>query len=1018
MSHHHRASTLRQSNKPFKSRHSSKSALKEQSKGRAASAQDGGASRASSHKSSPLLSAAGNESGSRQHRKNLAKQAQNAKRAALVQSNRVFTASAPGAPASAAALDAAGGLAKGFAGAGGGAPRICAVVDLTEDGDAWDAVRRIEHEGDEGGVKPVDGRSVADALQAQLPFCELEALRFRQTIQFLPLPYGALYPILDACKCADFVLFILSASTSIEPGSWGELCLRTLQAQGLPTSLFAVPTLLPDGASGVGGSKKAGPTQKAANEARKSLLSFARYFAPDADKVHALDDKAERGALLRTLATSTPKRVAWRDFRAWTVSEGAEWVPSGNGDVADAAAAATATATTSASNGGGTDMIAEPRGTLKVQGWVRGAPLSANRLVHIPDFGDFEVERIAYAPPPNARTRRTKSSAVNSKKKAKQQQQQQQQNGSSAAAVAAASDDMADADMADETDAVSTAGTEAALVAGDVLDERDTDYADDLVSENEADDMENEQTWPTEEEMAAGEAFAQQAANGEMPPPPALPGTTPKAIQKKGGAKDAADDPKFRAAWIIESDGESDLSGDDDDDDDDDDDMVDGSGDEAVNEAVDDYEAAKAAMMANAAGGSSSAMASDAMSEMPFEDLDDEEAEAEYQAYQEQRKKERDARDDAEFPDEVDTPGDVPARTRFARYRGLKSFRTSPWDPYEDLPRDYARIFQFDDFHKTRRRVEASALLDGVEPGFRVEVWIRDVPRSAALRARAKGLEAELAAAATATATTNGKAGVVPFVLFGLLRHEHKKSVINFTVTRNTEYEEPVKSKDSLVLCLGPRRLRVNPIFSQHTRGGGKGVNNVHKFERFLRHGVSASVGTVYGPITFGGSTAPAVLLRERVEDGETGWDQRGVGARQMPHLVGFGNLIDAGPTRINAKRIVLSGHPYKVHKKTATIRFMFFNPEDVHYFAPIALSTKLGRTGHIVESLGTHGYFKAHFDGPISQMDTILLTLYKRVFPKWARPYRDSQDEMPVPVDEVERLQALRDTDADAMEA
>ncbi len=409
------------------------------------------------------------------------------------------------------------------------------------------------------------------------------------------------------------------------------------------------------------------------------------------------------------------------------------------------------------------------------------------------------------------------------------------------------------------------------------------------------------------------------------------------------------------------------------------------AGDVEVNEAIDDYERMKAAAIAQ-----QHAQPSESMSEMAFEDVDDAQAEAEYRAYQEQRKREREERDDAEFPDEVDTPLEIAARQRFARYRGLKSFRTSPWDPYEDLPRDYARIFQFEDFHKTRRRVEGAALLDGVQPGFRVTVWVKDVPRAAAVRARASNIELPKVDVA------------VPFVLFGLLRHEHKKSVINFTVTRNTEYDAPVRSKDPLVLCLGPRRFRVNPIFSQHSRGGGKGVNNVHKFERFLRPGVSASVATVYAPITFGGSTAPAVLLRERSIDGESGYDQRGVSAAQMPHLVGFGNLIDAGPTRINAKRILLSGHPYKVHKKTATIRFMFFNPEDVYWFKPITLHTKLGRTGHITESLGTHGYFKAHFDGPISQMDTVLMNLYKRVYPKWAHPFGSAYDELPLPRSEV----------------
>jgi pre-rRNA-processing protein TSR1 len=190
----------------------------------------------------------------------------------------------------------------------------------------------------------------------------------------------------------------------------------------------------------------------------------------------------------------------------------------------------------------------------------------------------------------------------------------------------------------------------------------------------------------------------------------------------------------------------------------------------------------------------------------------------------------------------------------------------------------------------------------------------------------------------------------------------------------------------------------VNPIYSQHTRGGGTGRNNVHKFERYLRHGVT-NVATIYGPAVFG--KQPCVLLREK--EGSQG--SRFISPRStlltfrcldllVPELVAMGTFLHPDTTRVIAKRIVLSGHPFKLHRKTATVRYMYFNPEDINYFKPIQLHTKHGRMGHIKESLGTHGYFKAHFDGPMNQMDTICMSLYKRVYPKWAELVKDGSEQ------------------------
>ena len=64
-------------------------------------------------------------------------------------------------------------------------------------------------------------------------------------------------------------------------------------------------------------------------------------------------------------------------------------------------------------------------------------------------------------------------------------------------------------------------------------------------------------------------------------------------------------------------------------------------------------------------------------------------------------------------------------------------------------------------------------------------------------------------------------------------------------------------------------------------------------------------------------------------------------------------------------------------------MKYLFNEPQDVKYYQPAELVTKHGLRGHIREPVGTHGLFKAIFSAPVTQNDTVMLILYKRVFPK-----------------------------------
>jgi pre-rRNA-processing protein TSR1 len=356
----------------------------------------------------------------------------------------------------------------------------------------------------------------------------------------------------------------------------------------------------------------------------------------------------------------------------------------------------------------------------------------------------------------------------------------------------------------------------------------------------------------------------------------------------------------------------------------------------------------------------------------------DRSANEEAEAIEEFRKSRKEAAEDLEFPDEIELHPNVLARERLAKYRGLKSLRTSEWNvdadtPYE--PCDYHRLLQIADYKKSHNAAVRESLAGGVPAGIRVEVELCNVP------------------------TSFQKSGQ-PISMFSLLRHEHQSVVVNLNVTLSSALSESVRSKEEIIVQIGPRRLVINPVFS----AAGSTPNDVHKFDRFLHPGRTA-IASFLGPLTWG--SVPVLVFKDATAESResevesstlTGaMDAGRIGSsgklpRQL-RLIGTATTIPPSSSRVIAKRIILTGHPYKIHKKLVTIRYMFFNKEDVDWFSALPLWTKRGRQGFIKESLGTHGYFKATFDGKINPMDAVGVSLYKRVFPRPAKMWTEERE-------------------------
>lgn len=723
-----------------------------------------------------------------------------------------------------------------------GAPRNVAIVPLAKVCNAKVAIQKLNEGLDLGAEVPLEG------------LANIRVDRFKQNIEYIPVQRDLLC-VLDACRVADFVIFMLSSFEEVD--GIGELLLRAVENQGVSNVITVVQDM-----------DQVEPLKRRP-QVLTSLKSYINHFFPEQEKVHSLDSHQDCANVIRSLCTATPKGIRWRDDRSWMLIEDVQW-PS-------------------------TDNHHSPtQGEVVVSGVVRGKGLKANRLVQVGDWGTFQIEKITAAALPNLKKRKANEMALD--------------------------------ELHEET----------ILEVPHEHQEQLADLAPDDVTMNDDDGPASSEA-PTEKRgvlLDEHHYFSDDETHL-----PAAPKRLPRGTSS------------YQAAWFL---GDMSDSGSEDED------LLEEDGDTVMDIPALPQDGIEGLDQATQRDPTEFGASEYPQSEMFLDPSPHEEAK-ELAAYRSLRNNEAD--EDLEFPDEIELHPNVLARERLARYRGLKSLRTSNWETKEDRayePDDWNRLLQVSNYKGAKAQALREALVGGVQPGTRVHVHLRGVP---------------LSLHSTIMSTK-------PLTLFSLLRHEHQQTVMNFSITLNSEYPSPIKSKEELIIQCGPRRFLVNPLFSQT----GNTSNNVHKFDRYLHPGRTA-MATFVAPLTWG--SVPTLVLKRTAAASAS--DSMGDGTPPEPEieLIGTGTSQAPDHSRVIAKRVILTGHPYKIHKKLVTVRYMFFNFEDVNWFKALQLWTKRGRSGYIKESLGTHGYFKATFDGKINPQDAVGVSLYKRVFPRKARLWR-----------------------------
>lgn len=627
--------------------------------------------------------------------------------------------------------------------------------------------------------------------------------KFNSNLKFIIPDLNNLISILDCCKISDFVIFGLSAIEEID-SIYGEQIIRSVEAQGISTTFAVLPDLVTNY-----------PKKNLQLDIYKSLFSYYQHFFPNVEKLFILENKNDSVNLLRILSQNIPKGINWRDLRGYLLADNLDKFQTNNNE-----------------------------NYLTIDGIVRGNGFNINGLIHVPGFGDYQIEKI---------------------------------------------------------EKLVIKGDNEIIISNDKESlDKFQNINDDLSMDEDEMDSDSDSEYDEDFDLVNKKIISEKNKLKRLP---------------KGVSE-------YQAKWMKEDELEDLINevglADENDNEENDDEIMDTNNDEDIIED-DDFTS--------------------------YKEISEEERVKQLEEY---RKKEN---DELVWPDEIELRYDEIATKRLSKYRGVKSLASSLWDYDENdkrRPENWLNYFRLKNYKTFKNKtIKNYKNVINVVAGDKVRISIKfDVNDLNKL--------------------SNPK--IKPFIISSLFSNENKLSVCNFSISTWESYENPIKSKDSMIVQYGFRRYHINPLFSQQSRNS----NNVTKFQRFLHKGQMA-IATAILPVSF--TKSPALFFKSDLNNGGN------------LEILCQGTFENTDFTRILAKRIVLTGEVFKIHKSMVTIRFMFFNSDDVNAYKNVPLFTRMGRSGFIKESLGTHGEFKAQFDAKLNAQDIVGMELFKRVWPKEGSP-------------------------------